>query len=139
VSTDRGDHWRKLRLPAQATELTVLAVDPRDSRRLYVGTLAGRLFKSVDRGATWSALSHGLPAEGPEGTIRDIVVDPRRPQTVYVVNASGVYISGNGGRTWFPLNGGLPDAPWRLVLDSQNPRKLYAATQRNGVYVHERR
>jgi hypothetical protein len=27
----------------------------------------------------------------------------------------------------------------RLVLDPQNPRKLYAATRGNGVYVHERR
>lgn len=137
VSHNRGNTWSRLRLP-KLIEPTALAVDPKDSRRLYVGTRSGRLYKSTDRGATWSESSTGLPT-GSDRLIRQIVIDPQRPQTVYVANASGVFISANGGRTWHPLNGGLPDAPWQLVLDPQNPRKLYAGTKSNGVYVHERR
>lgn len=138
VSQDRGDTWKKLKLPRPLIDLTTLTVDPKDSRRLYLGTSSGRLYKSTNRGASWAEASSGLPV-GYEIQIRQIVVDPQRPRTVYVVNTSGVYISGNGGSTWHPLNGGLPGAPRMLVLDPQNPRKLYAGTERNGVYVHERR
>lgn len=137
VSHNRGNTWSRLRFP-RFIGLRTLAVDPKDSRRLYVGAEYGRLYKSTDRGATWSESSSGLPTGGFE-SILQIVIDPQRPQTVYVVHTEGVFVSGNGGRTWHPLNGGLPTAPVRLVLDPQNPRKLYAATRGNGVYVHERR
>jgi photosystem II stability/assembly factor-like uncharacterized protein len=142
MTSDRGSTWRKLRLPRPSIDLTTLTVDPKDSRRLYLGTSTGRVYKSTNRGSTWTEISKGLPAPTPgleSYTIRQIVVDPERPQTVYVVHASGIYISGNGGSSWHPLNGGLPDAPWVLVLDPQNPRKLYAGTMGNGVYAHERR
>jgi photosystem II stability/assembly factor-like uncharacterized protein len=135
VSHDRGDTWSRLKKPRHVEGFVELAVDPSDSRRLYLGALDGKLFKSTDRGATWTSASHGLP----EKFFRRIVVDPSRPQTVYAAGAFGVYISGNGGRTWFPLNGGLPGGAGSLLLDPQNPRKLYAGTFGYGAYVHERR
>jgi photosystem II stability/assembly factor-like uncharacterized protein len=137
VSHNRGNTWSRLRLP-RFIGLRTLTVDPKDSRKLYVGTSSGLVYKSTDRGATWSESSSGLPTGGFQ-SILQIVIDPQRSQTVYVVHTEGVFVSGNGGRTWHPLNGGLPTAPVRLVLDPQNPRKLYAATRGNGVYVHERR
>jgi photosystem II stability/assembly factor-like uncharacterized protein len=137
VSEDRGDTWSKLKNPRRAKGYVELAVDPSDSRRLYLGALNGKVFKSTDRGATWTEASRGLPVLSGK-LIRRIVVDPSRPQTVYAAGLFGVYISGNGGRTWFPLNGGLVDIAWTFFLDPQNPRKLYAGTYGNGVYVHER-
>ncbi|HYU30814.1 MAG TPA: hypothetical protein VEW48_01505 [Thermoanaerobaculia bacterium] len=137
VSANRGDTWRKLKgLRRFTSTLTAFTVDPTDSRRLYVGDLYGKVLKSTDSGATWAEVTHGLPSNA---MIRKILVDPGRPQTVYVASTRGVFISGNGGRTWYPLNGGLLEAPGLLVLDPKNPRKLYAGTYSNGVYAHERR
>jgi photosystem II stability/assembly factor-like uncharacterized protein len=138
TTPNRGRTWGKLRLPRHQINLTTLTVDPKDSRRLYLGTSDGHVYKTTNRGSSWTEISSGLPV-GFYEQVWQIVVDPQRPQTVYVVHTSGVYISGNGGSTWHPLNGGLPGAPWVLVLDPQNPRKLYAGTMGNGVYVHERR
>jgi photosystem II stability/assembly factor-like uncharacterized protein len=138
TTPDRGRTWGKLKLPRHLIDLTTLTVDPRDSRRLYLGTSEGRVYKTTNRGSSWTEISRGLPV-GFYEQIWQIVVDPQRPQTVYVAHTSGVYITGNGGSTWHPLNGGLPGAPWVLVLDPQNPRKLYAATYGSGVYAHERR
>lgn len=137
ISEDRGNTWNKLKSPRRAKGYVELAVDPSDSRRLYLGALNGKVFKSTDRGATWIEASRGLPVSSGK-LIRRIVVDPSRPQTVYAAGQFGVYISGNGGRTWFPLNGGLPDIAWTFLLDPQNPRQLYAGTYNNGVYAHER-
>jgi photosystem II stability/assembly factor-like uncharacterized protein len=136
MSADRGGTWRKLKgLRRFNNVFTAFAVDPTDSRRLYAGDLYGRVYKSIDRGATWTEASRGLP----QVLIRQIVVDPQRSQTVYAVDAGGIYISGNRGQTWHPLNGGLASAPWILLLDPTNSRKLYAGTARTGVYAHERR
>lgn len=135
TSADRGATWRKLLgLRRFESAITAFAVDPRDSRRLYAGDLYGRVYKSTDRGATWAEASRGLPLVH----IRQIVVDPQRPQTIYAVDAEGIYISGNRGQTWHPLNGGLASTPWTLLLDPTNSRKLYAGTARTGVYAHER-
>ncbi len=138
TTPDRGRTWGKLKLPRHQINLTTLTVDPRDSRRLYLGTSDGRVYKTANRGSSWTEISKGLPV-GFYEQIWQIVVDPQRPQTLYAAHTSGVYISGNGGSTWHPLNGGLPDAPWLLALDPRNPRKLYAGTRGNGLYVHERR
>jgi hypothetical protein len=65
-------------------------------------------------------------------------VSPERPQTIYAGTNEGPFLTTNGGRTWYPLNGGLPSFTRQLALDPQNPDKLYAGTA-NGVYTYERR
>jgi hypothetical protein len=55
-------------------------------------------------------------------------VSPERPQTIYAGTNEGPFLTTNGGRTWRPLNGGLPSFTRQLALDPQNPDKLYAGT-----------
>lgn len=105
-STDGGLSWRLLP-GSPATSLVVL--DPTRPATLYAVPrgLANTVYKSVDAGAHWTAVSQNLPDEV---SITALTVDPARPVRLYLASAnSGVWRSGDGGATWRPVNQGLPD------------------------------
>jgi photosystem II stability/assembly factor-like uncharacterized protein len=58
-------------------------------------------FKSTDHGSSWTRLSLG-PG------IRNLVLDPGAPFTLYAVDAATVWRSTDGGATWSSRNTGLP-------------------------------
>jgi photosystem II stability/assembly factor-like uncharacterized protein len=110
-----------------------LAIDPSNPAIVYVGT-SGGVFKSTDFGASWSAVSTGLPA----GYIpRTLALDPRTPSTVYaggscgVYGPCGIYKSHDGGASWTAINAGLEDVIFveSLAIDPIDPDVIYAGTQ----------
>jgi len=55
ASEDAGDHWHALSLPDPSTSATfAAAVDPIQSRRLFVVDSDAAVFESIDAGATWT-------------------------------------------------------------------------------------
>jgi len=88
-----------------------------------------------------------MPAES---RITGLLMDPQDPAIFYAAveqqvdsvhpgeDRSGVYWSRDGGRTFTGLRDGLPGRVVQLLLDPKNPRKLYAATEENGVYTFTR-
>jgi uncharacterized repeat protein (TIGR01451 family) len=89
------------------------------------------VFKSTNGGNNWNASGTGLNASN----VRELVVNPTTPTTVYAATEIGVYKSGDSGQTWSAVNQGLPDGEVSdLVIDRLNPQTLYAATTFNGVY-----
>jgi photosystem II stability/assembly factor-like uncharacterized protein len=107
-----------------------LAVDPGNSKLLYVGTRRDGLFKSVDAGRTWARVP-GLPVTStPNDVGIDVVVpDPAsvkdgQARRVFVgVSRFGavgpnLYRSDDGGATFEPVAGAPVDLmPQRAVLD----------------------
>ncbi|MBN1672815.1 MAG: hypothetical protein JXR37_17355 [Kiritimatiellae bacterium] len=101
-----------------------LALDPSSApaaRVLYAGTDLG-LYKTVDGGKTWQALSLGIDIpEGLAASVRRLEVDLTEPKRVYAgililkanarnnqldagtAGASGLYRSDDGGATWRKL------------------------------------
>ena len=82
--------------------MEAIAVDPSNPRFVYAsGVLAG-VYRSTDRGETWTQ----LPFE--PGAPYLVVVDPRRPSTLYVsadpVQTGGptMFKSTDSGWTWEP-------------------------------------
>jgi hypothetical protein len=84
-----------------------LAVDPRDSDTVYVGTGGGGVWKTTDSGTNWAPLTGNLPASGSQA----IVFDPTNPDIVYdgtgnyFYGALGVLKSTDGGSIWTTLTG----------------------------------
>src|ERR1700686_253596 len=68
------------------------------------------LMKSLDDGATWTATGHGLPLP-PSDVDYLLVVDPKRPLTLYAASYVGVYVSNDGGTTFEAMSKGLSSFP----------------------------
>lgn len=107
-----------------------LAADPRDARRVYLGTADGVLYRSDDGGLRWHRMSPGFPKRG--FSLDDIVVDRRG--SVYVGfwevggRRGGVAQSNDGGKT-FTMLPGIEGHPVRgLALAPSNPDMLVAGT-----------
>jgi hypothetical protein len=82
------------------------------------------IFRSGDRGGTWSNVSANLP----NAPANDLVVDPADPQTLYLATDVGVWMSRNRGAGWASLGTGLPlQAVLDLTLHTSS-RMLFAFT-----------
>lgn len=80
---------------------------------LYAGIQPAALFKSTDRGETWSLIEsvydhphRGQWNPGAGGLcLHTIVLDPRDHNRMYIgISAAGVYRTDDGGKTWVPRN-----------------------------------
>ncbi len=127
-------------VPAQS-----VAVDPTNSRRLFVGGNDGSIWRSLDGGAHWQetdrAISHGLALPVL------LAIDPKNPQLVYAARDDvGVYRSLDGGNTWRPILAGLPplllgnvffsNSYFALVPDPQHSGTVYLATFGRGILAY---
>jgi len=148
-STDAGGTFKHLGL-AETRDIPRLAVDPRDPDVAYVAAL-GRLwgpnpergvYKTTDGGVTWKQV---LKVDASTGAC-DVVVDPKRPDTVYAAmysrrrspwsftgygDTGGIFRSDDGGRTWKKRTDGLPPRTGRIgmALFPKNPDILYAVVE----------
>ncbi|MFC1493596.1 hypothetical protein ACFL6O_06495, partial [candidate division KSB1 bacterium] len=99
-------------------------ISPHNSKTLYYG--GNRLFKSVDRGDTWRAISEDLTND-PENNFTAIVsVDesPLKPGVVWAGSNDGnVWLTRDGGVTWDKLNNNIPGYPekyWVKRIEASN-------------------
>jgi photosystem II stability/assembly factor-like uncharacterized protein len=121
-SDDRGDSWTEITSNLPSDFGYALAVDPADADVAYVipeesshmrTTVAGRLrvYRTQDAGASWHALTEGLPQEHAYVSIlRDAMCnDDLEPVGLYFGTSSGhLFGSADGGQTWRLLAGYLP-------------------------------
>jgi photosystem II stability/assembly factor-like uncharacterized protein len=115
---------------------------------VFLATASG-IFGTTDGGQTWIERDHKLPLDQFSSNTPPtaLAIDPHSPNVVYTGGAWGIYRSTNGGATWHPIVGGLPDfssgltndgvfTGGLLVLDPRQPGKLYAGTPFEGVYSY---
>jgi len=122
-----GNGGRTWNSPIPSASIHALAIDPRRTETVFVGTVGG-LYKSTDGTRTWHAVSR-------DG-IESLAIDPQRPDTVY---AGGLRLHKtiDGGRTWREVDKGVPPEDSTglsmevvaLASDPAVPRIVYAATE----------
>jgi len=107
-----------------------LAASPAAPETIYAG-LIGALFRSVDRGATWTFTGPG------SSDVLDLVVDPDDPDVAHLIGRrfaassqprTGIFRTTDGGATWLPLTGGLAGEPLSLALDPRDADRVLAGT-----------
>ncbi|MGA3187517.1 MAG: hypothetical protein ABSF22_10445 [Bryobacteraceae bacterium] len=85
-----------------------------NSARLY--SFAKFVYKSDNNGASWDNLTsfrnHSIVGEG----LRDLAVSPSNEDEAVVADASGVFRTVDGGKSWNGLNQGLPNLPAARLL-----------------------
>lgn len=144
VTEDEGRTWRRIEvgrlpgLPATAF-CNDLKADLHDANIVYAvfdnhkyGDFKPYIYRSTDRGRSWTSLSAGLP----ERTLLwRVVQDHVKPGLLFLGAEFGVYVSFNGGREWQALKGGLPPIAVRDIAIQRNANDLVLGTFGRGIYI----
>lgn len=122
---------------------------PSQPNVFYIGVNNGGVWKTTDYGHTWKPIFDDQPT----GSIGTLAIAPSNPNIIYVGSGEGlqrpdlstgdgVYKSIDGGKTWSNL--GLKDGQQipAILVDPQNPDRLfvavlghpYGANQERGVF-----
>ncbi|HEX4155060.1 MAG TPA: YCF48-related protein [Acidobacteriaceae bacterium] len=116
------------------------AVDPHDSKHLYLGTETGWIYQSHDDGKTWSRISQ---IEGRSDLVIDhIVMDPTAPSRLVVgawtLNrpSGGIFVSEDEGRHWYRQAEMGGQSVRSLARSVSDPKILVAGTLQ-GVFRSE--
>lgn len=140
-STDFGVSWKKVDFGMpEPSHVIAVAVHPKDSGTVYIGTRHNGFFHTSDGGKTWEESESGLDDKA---SVRAIALDPADPKRLYVAanlkstgNAMSVFRSEDGGKSFEDVGADLPWEPIdALVLDPADPKTMYAGTGFSGVYV----
>ena len=96
---------------------------------------AGRLWRTIDSGATWTSIVGADPAHRlPNVPIYVVKYDPITASTIYAGTDLGVYLTTDGGATWNRMGDGLPMVPVRDMYVAQNQDFIRVATYGRGLW-----
>jgi photosystem II stability/assembly factor-like uncharacterized protein len=154
-SKDSGKTWVQIFpnsgviLPQITTDfISTIAVYSRNPQVIYAGTrktptigsfdpsltASVGIFKSTDRGVTWSRFNNGL--DDTQTIINTIAIHPRDPDIVWAgVYQHGIYKTKRKGIgfTWVEKNNGLQSSDIRCIaVNPSNPDILYAGSGDGG-------
>lgn len=135
--------WARVR--PRSGWVSSIAFDPSHSDVVYStyssfnsddGLDRGHVFKSTDRGKTWTSID-GSGAQGvPDIPVHSLVVDPSDSNKMYVGTDLGVLVTLDGGKTWDVETSAFPNVVvQKLVLQPGSPSRLYAFTHGRGLWV----
>jgi photosystem II stability/assembly factor-like uncharacterized protein len=133
-SVDGGDSWAEMgagSLPTTGTFYEI-AVDPKNAAELHVAYFGGEIYRSLDAGLTWDAVT---PIASDLVEYQTISADPYRPECLLAGAYGGeVYISHADGETWQEFADGISTAHMLSIGICGN---RWLAGTRRGVYVSE--
>ncbi|HEX3529372.1 MAG TPA: hypothetical protein VH988_20130 [Thermoanaerobaculia bacterium] len=123
ASHDRAVTWRAGR-GIKGDSVSSLAIDSQNLPRMYI--FDGALFKSENRGASWTRLvpPSGTQYVGPAGPV---VVHPNDPQQLELGYVGEVMRSDDGGHAWVNHYSVGCIYPGRIVLDPNDSEVLYTS------------
>lgn len=112
------------------------AISPTNDDSVWIvlgGFGTSHVYVTANGGTTWTPKGMSLP-DVPHNAI---LVDPRKPNSIYVGNDLGVFVSHDQGTTWYDFNNGLWDATMVMDLVATSNYKLVAATHGKGVFISD--
>lgn len=138
-STDGGATWTAIDQGLGDSSATALALDPVDSRLVYLATCGlycspGQgIWKSTDGGASWTVARADFGDFG----VSALAASPLAGIVWAGGNPGTIFRSTDGGETWKKRSDGFQAyIVYELILDPEEPRRVYAATS-SGVWVLE--
>jgi photosystem II stability/assembly factor-like uncharacterized protein len=137
-SRDRADTWEPVRLPAGVNGPNGLAVDPKNSKRMYLAAWAravgvhgqgGGIFLSEDGGQSWRQVLDR------DRHIYDVSIDPRDPSRLYAAGfESSAWFSSDRGEHWTRIAGFNFKWGHRVIPDPKESNAVYVTTFGGSVW-----
>ncbi len=129
-SLDGGRHWSEIsRNPGfprgilGRIGITVAASDPNVLYSIVQAKHGGGVFRSDDGGATWKRVNANWSLRQRAFYYMSIYADPTNPDTVYVPQVDALWVSHDGGKSFFMLH--TPHGDNHIVwVNPNNPRVL---------------
>lgn len=130
-SSDQGRTWTPHGAGlGRSGTVHFLQPTPGAADALFAGT-EHRLYRTTDAGQTWQPLAAGLGAPAADR----LAVSP--DGTFLLANGDGLFRSGGWGEAWQPVEGLPPGGVYTVAVSPREPRRVYAATQRHGLWRSE--
>src|SRR5262245_57666313 len=145
-----GLAWRSIGPGLATGRIQDIQINPKDPNVWYVATAFGGLWKTVNRGITFTPIFD----EGGSFTLCCVAIDPKDSNIVWLATGEntsqrsahfgdGVYKSTDAGKTWNRVGLAASEHIGRLLIDPRNSNVVYVAAQgplfaaggERGVYV----
>ncbi len=130
-STDSGVNWTPLSDNLPQIGVSGIAIDPNDSKIIYIATGdddggntdSVGVFKSIDGGDTWNAT--GLDPTNSPSSMNDIYIHPTDSDILWVATNLGVYKTTDAGANWTQTQSGIIND---IKIKPGDPSVVYAVT-----------
>ncbi|MCL6495842.1 MAG: hypothetical protein K6T54_13855, partial [Ignavibacterium sp.] len=142
-SSPNALNWSQVGPSNVGGRIRAIAVHPSDPNTVYLGAVAGGVWKSTNGGSTWTALNDFME----NLAVCALVIDPNNPNTIYAgtgegffnldaIRGAGIFKSTDAGNSWTKL-ASTNNQNFYYVNDldiNSTNGILYAAT-RKGLYA----
>ena len=142
VTEDDGKTWRKIsQFPGvdKYTYVSDVFASPIDENLVFASfnnikndDFKSYLFKSTDKGRTWTSIATNLPDSE---SVHCIVQDKTNSNLLFAGTEFGIYFSIDLGENWAKLGSGMPDVAVRDIAIQEREHDLVIATFGRGMYV----
>ena len=142
ITENMGASWTKIStipgVPKQ-TYVNMLLASPHDENVVFAcfnnhkkGDFLPYVYKSMDKGKTWTSITANLPTRGSTYAIAQDHIDPN---LLFVGTEFGLFVSNNGGVSWIQMKSGLPTIAVRDIAIQKRENDLVLGTFGRGFYV----
>lgn len=142
ITNDGGTSWTKIErfngVP-QNTYVNSVICSQHDVNVIYAafnnhkkGDFKPYLYKSSDKGKSWTSISNNLPARG---SVYAIDEDHEEGKLLFCGTEFGVFFSNTGGSAWKQLKAGVPTIAVRDIAIQRRENDLVLGTFGRGFYV----
>jgi photosystem II stability/assembly factor-like uncharacterized protein len=144
-------NWRWLGPGNIGGRIRAIAIHPTKPNTMWIGSVAGGIWKTTNGGASWFPLDDFAPVM----SVSDLDIDPKNPDKIYAstgeagffdsvsgssilaaVRGAGIFVTTNGGTTWSQLastKGTDFQLVNRLAISPTDNKVLLAATPK-GIF-----
>ncbi len=125
-SYDLAKGWEKISFgEGMNSNVYAIAASPLVPGTIWVGTATSGVLVSRDNGETWEKAGGAVDRV----PVSSIVIDPKRPNYIYVGTIHSLYLSRDGGRTWNRRGGNLPLGNYTSILiDPRNSDEVLVSS-----------
>ena len=142
ITENGGKSWTKIeRFPAvpERTYVNMVLASQQDENVVYAafnnhkfGDFKPYVYKSTDKGKTWTSITSNLPERGSTYSIAEDHIDK---DLLFVGTEFSCFFSNDGGRHWKKLAKGLPTICVRDIAIQKRENDLVLGTFGRGFYV----